>query len=112
MVASPFAFYRGAAAITASRLSATPSTDGRLQICGDCHLMNFGEFATPERKLIFDINNFADMSVMKLLNLLNYGSSARTRWPARAHVPATSCCWVGGYLGRSDAFPMPWLRSP
>jgi uncharacterized protein (DUF2252 family) len=63
MMASPFAFYRGAAAIMASDLSHTPSTGVHLQICGDCHLMNFGGFATPERKLVFDINDFDETAV-------------------------------------------------
>jgi uncharacterized protein (DUF2252 family) len=58
MLASPFAFYRGAAAIMASDLSTTPSTGLILQACGDCHLVNFGAFATPERRIIFDINDF------------------------------------------------------
>lgn len=58
MMESPFAFYRGAAAIMAADLSGTPDTGLRLQICGDCHLMNFGGFATPERQLVFDINDF------------------------------------------------------
>jgi uncharacterized protein (DUF2252 family) len=58
MLASPFAFYRGAAAVMASDLSATPTTGVRVQTCGDCHLANFGGFATPERNLLFDINDF------------------------------------------------------
>jgi hypothetical protein len=58
MLQSPFAFYRGAAAIMAADLSHTPVTGLRVQVCGDCHLMNFGIFATPERHLIFDINDF------------------------------------------------------
>jgi uncharacterized protein (DUF2252 family) len=58
MLASPFAFYRGAAAIMAADLGTTPATGERLQACGDCHLMNFGGFATPERNIIFDINDF------------------------------------------------------
>jgi hypothetical protein len=58
MMASPFAFYRGSAAIMASDLSGTPTSGIRVQACGDCHLMNFGGFATPERNLIFDINDF------------------------------------------------------
>jgi len=58
MMESPFAFYRGAAAIMASDLANTPNTGVQLQLCGDCHLMNFGGFATPERKLVFDINDF------------------------------------------------------
>jgi hypothetical protein len=58
MLASPFAFYRGSAAIMASDLANTPMTGLRVQACGDCHLVNFGGFATPERNLLFDINDF------------------------------------------------------
>ncbi|WP_233171661.1 DUF2252 domain-containing protein [Dyella sp. ASV21] len=63
MMASPFAFYRGAAAIMASDLSTTASTGVNVQICGDCHLVNFGGFATPERKLVFDINDFDETTI-------------------------------------------------
>lgn len=63
MVVSPFTFYRGAAAIMANDLAATARTGLNLQICGDCHLLNFGGFATPERKLVFDINDFDETSV-------------------------------------------------
>jgi uncharacterized protein (DUF2252 family) len=58
MMESPFSFYRGAAAIMAADLGRIPSSGIKVQICGDCHLMNFGGFATPERKLVFDINDF------------------------------------------------------
>lgn len=58
MLQSPFTFYRGAAAIMAADLAATPSTDVHVQACGDCHLLNFGGFATPERSINFDINDF------------------------------------------------------
>ncbi|HET7086759.1 MAG TPA: DUF2252 domain-containing protein [Rhizomicrobium sp.] len=58
MLASPFAFYRGSAAVMAADLADTPSTGLRVQACGDCHLLNFGGFATPERNLLFDINDF------------------------------------------------------
>src|SRR5215510_3863899 len=58
MMQSPFAFYRGAAAIMAADLAHTPATGIRVQACGDCHLMNFGAFATPERRIVFDINDF------------------------------------------------------
>jgi uncharacterized protein (DUF2252 family) len=58
MLRSPFTFLRGAAAVMASDLSATPSTGLRVQACGDCHLLNFGLFATPERNLVFDLNDF------------------------------------------------------
>jgi uncharacterized protein (DUF2252 family) len=58
MIPSPFLFFRGAAAIIAADLAHTPATGIRVQVCGDAHLMNFGAFATPERRVIFDINDF------------------------------------------------------
>lgn len=62
MSVSPFTFYRGAAAIMAYDLSHTPSTGLTLIADGDCHLLNFGGFATAERQLIFDINDFDEVS--------------------------------------------------
>jgi uncharacterized protein (DUF2252 family) len=58
MAASAFAFLRGSAAVMAADLATTPSSGIVVQSCGDCHLSNFGVFATPERRLIFDINDF------------------------------------------------------
>ena len=58
MTASPFAFYRGAAAVMAEDLSVTPDSGLRVQCCGDAHLSNFGGFAAPDRTLVFDINDF------------------------------------------------------
>jgi uncharacterized protein (DUF2252 family) len=58
MMASPFSFFRGAASIMAADLASTPNSGIAVQACGDCHLMNFGAFATPERRIIFDINDF------------------------------------------------------
>ncbi|MBP6534234.1 MAG: DUF2252 domain-containing protein [Arenimonas sp.] len=58
MLASPFAFYRGSAILQAHDLATTPHTGLTVQICGDAHLMNFGGFATPERNLVFDMNDF------------------------------------------------------
>jgi uncharacterized protein (DUF2252 family) len=58
MLVSAFTFYRGAAAIMASDLSRSPVTGIRVQACGDAHLSNFGGFASPERRLVFDINDF------------------------------------------------------
>jgi uncharacterized protein (DUF2252 family) len=55
---SPFAFFRGSAALMAWDLSKTPATGIRVQVCGDCHASNFGGFASPERRLLFDINDF------------------------------------------------------
>src|SRR3954471_19781484 len=58
MIVSPFTFYRGGAAIMASDLPHTPSTGLRVQCCGDAHLSNFGVFAAPDRRLVFDLNDF------------------------------------------------------
>jgi len=58
MGASAFTFYRGGAGIMAADLAATPSSDLVVQLCGDAHLSNFGIFAAPDRRMIFDINDF------------------------------------------------------
>ena len=58
MLVSPFTFFRGAAGLMAHDLAKTPWTGVRVQACGDCHLLNFGLFASVERRLIFDINDF------------------------------------------------------
>jgi uncharacterized protein (DUF2252 family) len=58
MLRSPFTFLRGSAALMAHDLATTPSTGLRVQACGDCHLLNFGIYATPERNLVFDLNDF------------------------------------------------------
>jgi hypothetical protein len=62
MLESPFAFYRGAAGVMAADLARTSTTGLKVQACGDCHLLNFGGFATPERNVIFDINDFDETS--------------------------------------------------
>jgi uncharacterized protein (DUF2252 family) len=58
MLVSPFTFFRGAALIMASDLAATPRTGLTVQLCGDAHLSNFGVFASPERSMLFDVNDF------------------------------------------------------
>jgi uncharacterized protein (DUF2252 family) len=58
MLTSPFAFFRGSARAMAFDLASTPVSGLRVQLCGDCHLGNFGGFATPERRLIFDLMDF------------------------------------------------------
>jgi uncharacterized protein (DUF2252 family) len=63
MLQSPLAFLRGSAAIMAEDLAGLPATNIRLQICGDCHLQNFGWFASPERNLVFDITDFDESRV-------------------------------------------------
>ena len=58
MAASPFAFLRGSAAVMAADLGSSPRSGIEVEACGDCHLSNFGIFATPERNLVFDLNDF------------------------------------------------------
>lgn len=69
MLESPFRFYRGAAAITASDLGPLPHTGLTVQLCGDAHLLNFRLLASPERHLVFDINDFR-----------HWLSDSETRW--------------------------------
>jgi uncharacterized protein (DUF2252 family) len=63
MAASPFAFLRGSAAVMAADLSHTPAMGENVQLCGDAHLSNFGIFASPERRLVFDLNDFDETHV-------------------------------------------------
>jgi uncharacterized protein (DUF2252 family) len=58
MLVSPFAFLRGSAVVMAADLAHTPNTDLQVMLCGDAHLSNFGLFASPERRLVFDLNDF------------------------------------------------------
>ena len=58
MLVSPFTFYRGAAAIMAADLAATPTSGLWAQLCGDAHLSNFGGYAAPDRELVLDVNDF------------------------------------------------------
>jgi uncharacterized protein (DUF2252 family) len=58
MLVSPFTFYRGAALLMAADLAASPHSGLRVQLCGDAHLSNFGLFAAPDRRLVFDLNDF------------------------------------------------------
>ncbi len=58
MLVSPFTFYRGAAAVMAADLASTPRSGFDVQLCGDAHLSNFGAYASPDRELVFDVNDF------------------------------------------------------
>lgn len=84
MRASPFGFYRGAAAVMAADLACVPLTGLRVQLCGDAHLANFGGFATPERRLVFDVNDFDETlagtwewDVLRLATSLEIAARAR-----------------------------------
>lgn len=89
MLASPFAFYRGSAIIQAHDLAGTPESDMPMQICGDCHLSNFGGFATPERTLIFDVNDFDETAIGP--------------WEWDLKRLAASLAVAGRHLGHGDA---------
>lgn len=85
MAESAFAFYRGAAIIMADDLARTPTTDITVQACGDAHLANFGIFASPERRLLFDINDFDETL------------PASWEWDVKRLVSSVEIC--GRYLG-------------
>ncbi|HEX4257672.1 MAG TPA: DUF2252 family protein, partial [Streptosporangiaceae bacterium] len=85
MLALPFAFLRGSAVIMADDLAGTPATGVRVQACGDAHLGNFGVFGTPERNLVFDVNDFDETL-------------------ARAHARSGDAATIAGYLGTGTAF--------
>jgi uncharacterized protein (DUF2252 family) len=89
MLASPFAFFRGAAALMAADLAQTPQSGITVQLCGDAHLSNFGGFAAPDRELVFDINDFDE--------------TARGPWEWDVKRLATSIAIAGRELGLTAA---------
>ena len=108
MAESPFGFLRGAAAVMALDLSATPATGLNVQACGDAHIRNFGHFATPERNLAFSINDFDEtlpapwewdvkrLSTSLLLVARKHGfpPASAARWSRRLFAP-TGRTWRG-----------------
>ncbi len=86
MLQTPFTFYRGAALNMAADLARTPASGLRVQACGDCHLSNFGAFATPERRVVFDINDL--------------GETLPAPWEWDVKRPAASFGWTEGQQGR------------
>ena len=98
MVDSPFAFFRGSAGLMALDLAESPVSGLRVQACGDAHVSNFGEFATPGRTLVFDINDFDETlpgpwewDVKRLATSLDLVVRLQTRSPdVRANVVATA----------------------
>src|ERR671913_1321290 len=89
MLASPFGFFRGAAALMAADLVATPDSGLTVQLCGDAHLSNFGGFAAPDRELVFDINDFDE--------------TARGPWEWDVKRLAASIAIAGRELGLAPA---------
>jgi uncharacterized protein (DUF2252 family) len=102
MLTSPFAFFRGSAAGMASDLAGTPDSGLRAQLCGDAHLSNFGAFAAPDRRLVFDVNDF-DESLpgpwewdVKRLGA-SFAIAARERGLSRKQRRSVLLTTVGGY---------------
>jgi hypothetical protein len=88
MLVSPFTFHRGAAAIMAADLASTPVSRLDVQCCGNAHLSNFGVFASPDRRLVFDINDFDETHVAPWAD--NRARSARRRRSRSPAVPVNS----------------------
>ncbi len=98
MAASPFTFYRGAAKIMADDLAATPTAGLIVQLCGDAHLSNFGVYGSPERRLVFDINDFDETlpgpfeyDVKRLVASLVVAARNNGFGKSEARVIATDC---------------------
>jgi uncharacterized protein (DUF2252 family) len=109
MLASSFTFYRGAAAIMAADLGSTPDSGLQVQLCGDAHLSNFGVFQAPDRRLVFDINDFDETlpgpfewDVKRLAASVAIG--ARDRGFSAAEGEAAVLASVGAYRGAMAQF--------
>jgi uncharacterized protein (DUF2252 family) len=109
MLASPFAYYRGAAAVMAADLAGTPDSGLHTQLCGDAHLCNFGMFASPERRLVFDLNDFDEThpgpwewDVKRLAASLEI--AARSNDFGRKHRRAIQLAAVHAYQHAMNAF--------
>ncbi len=90
MLASPFSYFRGAALSMAADLAATPMSGLAVQACGDAHLSNFGVYETPERALVFDLNDF-DETLPAPGNGTSSGWRPAWRWPRAATATAPRC---------------------
>jgi uncharacterized protein (DUF2252 family) len=109
MLASAFTFYRGAAAIMAADLAASPDSGLRVQLCGDAHLSNFGVFQAPDRRLVFDVNDFDETlpgpfewDVKRLAASVAIG--ARDRGFTAAESEAAVLAAAGAYRGAMAEF--------
>ena len=117
MMVSPFTFYRGAAKIMAADLKDTPTAGLAVQLCGDAHLSNFGVFASPERRLLFDLNDFDEtlpgpfeydvkrMAASFAIAARNNGfSTADTRASTQASVSAYREAMAGVRADANDGY--------
>jgi len=115
MLQSPFTFYRGSAGVMAADLAQTPVSGINVQVCGDCHLMNFGGFATPERRLIFDINDLDETlpapwewDVKRLV--ASFVLAARSNWLSDANGRDAAVACARSYRQKCATLP-PWTCS-
>lgn len=109
MSESPFAFYRGSALIMANDLASTPNSNIRVQACGDAHISNFGMFQSPERRLVFDINDFDETArgpwewdVKRLVTSVQI--CAKQRGFTREQRDAASRATVAAYRNAMNTF--------
>jgi uncharacterized protein (DUF2252 family) len=98
MIVSPFTFYRGTANIMAADLASTPVSGLHSQLCGDAHLLNFGGFETPERRLVLDINDFDETlsgpwewDLKRLTTSVVFAARSNGFSPADQHEAALTC---------------------
>ncbi|WP_457208800.1 DUF2252 family protein, partial [Nocardioides sp. P5_C9_2] len=98
MMVSPFTFYRGAAKVMADDLAGTPTAGLTVQLCGDAHLSNFGVYASPERNLVFDINDFDEtlpgpfeFDVKRLAASLTVAAQHNGCTPEQTEAVTTAC---------------------
>ncbi|MFD7878855.1 DUF2252 domain-containing protein [Streptomyces sp. NPDC059766] len=128
MTGSPFRFFRGAAAVMAGDLAGTPRSGFRTQLCGDAHLLNFGLLASPERRLVFDINDFDEtlpgpwewdvkrLSASFVVAGRANGFSARERADVVRSTVRSYREWMRRYAGMGDLpvwyarFDEEWVR--
>ena len=104
MSASPFAFYPSSAALMAADLAHTPTSGIRVQPCGDAHLMSFGGFATPERNVIFDINDL-DETLPAPFEWDLKGLAASVMITANyLQLPNSDAAMMAGYMGSGQSF--------
>ena len=109
MLVSPFTFYRGAAKIMAADLKDTPTAGLNVQLCGDAHLSNFGAFASPERTLLFDLNDFDETlpgpfeyDVKRMA--ASFMIAARNNSFTRSDARAATCASVAAYRTQMAEF--------
>ena len=109
MLVSPFTFYRGAAKIMATDLEGTPTAGLDVQLCGDAHLSNFGAFASPERTLLFDLNDFDETlpgpfeyDVKRMA--ASFTIAARNNGFDRSDARAATCASIAAYRTQMAEF--------